>query len=154
MKYFVGTYENKIDSKGRVSLPSAFRDVLRINNSNNFYLFPSPTQDSLEAGGEDLIDFIAKSIEQNAPMFSQDEETYNYILANARPCSFDSTGRFVLPEEFSQFASLSGNALFVGNGKRFQIWQPLAYHNATNGRREQFASRGLTIKNPDGGNDD
>ena len=154
MKYFVGTYENKVDEKARVSLPSAFRDVLKLKNSPVFYVFPSPTQNSLEAGGEDLIEFIAESIEENAPMFSNEEETMNYILANARACSFDSTGRFVLPEEFSSFASITDTATFVGNGKRFQIWQPLAYHNTTNGRREQFAKEGLTIKKPNGGNNE
>ena len=100
MKYFVGSYENKVDIKSRVSLPSHFRDVLNIKKSNIFYIFPSPNKDCLEAGGQDLIDFIIHSIEEKRPMFSNEEETFNYIIANARPFSFDSTGRFVLPKNF------------------------------------------------------
>jgi len=148
MKYFVGSYENKVDAKSRVSLPSHFRDVLNIKKRNIFYIFPSPNKDCLEAGDQNLIDFIIQSIEENAPMFSNDEETFNYIIANARPCSFDSTGRFVLPEEFSSFAKISISALFVGSGRRFQIWNPDNYKTKNQNIRKQFAEKGLTIKKP------
>ena len=148
MKYFVGSYENKVDIKSRVSLPSHFRDVLNIKKSNTFYIFPSPNKDCLEAGGQDLIDVIIHSIEENAPMFSNEEETFNYIIANARPFSFDSTGRFVLPEEFSSFAKISTSAMFVGSGRRFQIWNPDNYKIKNQDSRKHFAEKGLTIKKP------
>ncbi len=148
MKYFVGTYTNKVDGKGRVSLPAAFRDVLSIKSETHFYVFPSPTTDSLEAGGEDLLNFIANSMEENAPMFSEEERILSYIPASARLVSYDKTGRFVLPEELAQFAGIAEQAVFVGNAKRFQIWQPELHKQAFMAHREKFVAAGLTLKQP------
>lgn len=150
VRYFVGTYENKVDAKGRVSLPSAFRDVLTMGGGGNFYVFPSPTVHALEAGGEDLIAFIADSMEENAPMFSEQERTMSFIMANARPVSYDKTGRFVLPEELAKFGNIDDKAIFVGNGKRFQIWQPSAHAHAFANHRESFAKQGISIQKPTG----
>ncbi len=151
MKYFVGTYTNKVDTKGRVSLPSAFRDVLEKTSATDFCAFPSPRTDYLEAGSEDLMDLIVNSMAENAPMFSEDEHILNYIMANARLISYDMTGRFVLPEELAQFAGISDKAVFVGSGWHFQIWQPDLYEKLFKGHREGFVKSGLKIKKPSQG---
>ena len=150
MKYFVGTYENKVDTKGRVSLPSAFRDVL-VASDSTFYVFRSPNINALEAGGKDLMDFINSSIEENAPMFSEEEHIYNYIIANTCVVSYDKTGRFVLPKELVEFANISDKAVFVGHRNRFQIWNPDMHTQSFAQHRQQFATSGLTLKKPSKG---
>ena len=150
MKYFVGTYENKMDSKGRVSLPAPFRDIVTNGDSTSFYIFPSPTSNTLEAGGADLMDYIASSIEEQAPMFSEEESALSYIMASARLVQCDSTGRFVMPAEFIEFVNLNISATFVGKGRRFQIHNSNAYSEIKQDARNAFAKSNLTIKKPSG----
>jgi MraZ protein len=163
VKYFVGTYENKIDTKGRISLPAPFRDIIcglidpspkaNISNSNintlkEFYIFKSPTNDTLEAGGYDLMQYIATSIEEQAPMFSKTEDTLSYIMESAKLITFDSTGRFTIPVELSEFADISNSATFVGKARRFQIWNSENYKQKSLNSRNEFAKSNLTIKKP------
>ncbi len=150
MKYFVGTHTNKMDSKGRVSLPAPFRDIVTEGTNTAFYIFPSPNGTMLEAGGVDLIEYIANSIEEQAPMFSEEEDAMSYIMASARLVQCDSTGRFIMPAEFIEFAKLNGEMTFVGKARRFQIHNTESYAKIANHAREAFAKSKLTIKKPIG----
>ncbi|RED54105.1 division/cell wall cluster transcriptional repressor MraZ [Aestuariispira insulae] len=144
MALFTGTFENKVDQKGRVSLPADYRDLLSDNGNRSFYIFPSPNADCLEACDETFMQRVADSIEEQAAMFSEEEQGLSYIISNARRVSYDSTGRFVLPAEFADYAGISNLAVFVGMAARFQIWQPDAHKASLPDRRNQ--ARGLTLK--------
>ena len=150
MKFFVGTYKNKMDAKGRISLPAPFRDIVTEGSGTAFYIFPSPNSNTLEAGGSDLMQYIASSIEEQAPMFSQEEDALSYIMASARLVQCDSTGRFVMPAEFIEFASLGDSVSFVGKARRFQIQN--SQYNEVNAPtlRDSFSKSELTIKKPSG----
>ena len=59
----------------------------------------------------------------NLDLFSEENENLNsLIFSDARQLSFDVTGRIVIPADLIEFAGIKGNALFVGRGKTFQIW--------------------------------
>ncbi len=165
VKYFVGTYENKIDSKGRISLPAPFRDIISGHTTSpiantktsaetknvlhkEFYIFKSPTNKTLEAGGYDLMQYIATSIEEQAPMFSKVEDTLSYIMESAKLITFDSTGRFTIPLELSEFAEITNCATFVGKARRFQIWKDENYKQKSLNSRLKFAESNLSIKKP------
>lgn len=149
MPLFTGTYENKVDGKGRVSLPAPFRDRLSqaaggAGSERSFYIFPSPNSPGLEAADESFMDMVAESIEAQAELFSEEEEALSQIVADALPVSYDSTGRFILPPRFQSHAAIGGKALFVGKSKRFQIWDPSTYESYANKARER--AKGLTLK--------
>lgn len=148
----MSTYENKVDTKGRVSLPYAFRQVLTALSDSNpdpkynpFYVFPSPTANVLEGGGKYLIDFFASSVKK-ARMYSEKEHRLNYIMANAFEVSYDQTGRFVLPKKLVEYAKISDKAVFVGNTDRFQIWNPDMYTQSLEQHEQEFTNSGFTLK--------
>lgn len=123
MSGFFGTWENKIDGKGRVSIPSDFRGQI---SGGEIFLFASPeagfpavfgcpvhilsTMTSLQDELEESIDDAARLI----PM----------IFARSRKFGIDDTGRIVLPQELIAKAELDGKAEFVGQGQHFEIWLP------------------------------
>jgi MraZ protein len=146
MALFTGRYENKVDGKGRVSLPADYRDLLAQGNGDkrSFYIFPSPNVNCLEACDRGFITRIAASIEAQTEMFSQEEEALSQIIAQAMPINYDSTGRFVLPVDFMGYADLYEKALFIGKMARFQIWNPAAY--ITHALNAKTNNKGLTLK--------
>ncbi|MDJ0686370.1 MAG: hypothetical protein QNJ84_16915 [Alphaproteobacteria bacterium] len=154
MALFTGNFENKVDGKGRVSLPASFRDELPDRSAGggqrSFYIFPSPTAPGLEAADAGFIERIAEAIETQTELFSPEEEALSQIIANALPVACDSTGRFVLPPRFQEAAQIKDKALFVGKIRRFQIWSPAVYAGVAAEAQER--AKGLTLKmGPSGG---
>lgn len=134
MPIFTGTFENKVDGKGRVSLPADFRDLLAgVDDSRTFYIFPSPKHTALEACDKTFVEKLVARIESQTDMFSDEEDVLSDLLASMRRVSYDSTGRFVLPDDFAQLVGIGESARFVGIGTRFTIWEP----NAQNTHAEQ-----------------
>lgn len=144
MALFTGTYENKVDGKGRVSLPADYRDLLSDDDNRSFYVFPSPTSNCLEACDKTFMQRVADSIEEQAEMFSDEEEGLSFIISSARRIQYDSTGRFVLPSDFALLAEIEEKAMFVGMSARFQIWNPAAY--AERLREKQNKAKGMTLR--------
>src|SRR6202012_5346523 len=70
---FSSTYFNKIDRKGRVSVPAAFRAALTGQTFAGIVVFPSPKLQALDAGGYDRIEDIATSLD-GVPEFSDEYE--------------------------------------------------------------------------------
>lgn len=143
MALFVGTHENKIDRKGRVSLPADYRAELPEDDDRVVYIFPSLYTTALEACDRAQLALHADRISA-LDQFSQEEAYFSsQILAEARKIVIDGDGRIVLPGEFLKRAQLDGKALFVGGGAKFHIWQPNAY--AEHRRETQEALAGRTL---------
>ena len=150
MALFTGTFENKVDAKGRVSLPAVFRAQMPKAAARLVYVYRSPNLPALEAGDQAFMDRLADSLEE-LELFSEAEKDLGVILADARPLSLDGEGRIMIPADHMAFAGIAERAAFVGQGRRFQIWQPEIYgeHEVSSRAR----ARGLTVKlrRPEGG---
>lgn len=128
LKFFAGTVRaNKVDAKGRVSVPAAFRKVLAAQESEGVYVFPSHRQPCLEACGEPRMEELRARIQQ-LPDFSDEREMWEeLVFGSAVGLEFDSNGRIMLPREIMEHAGIDGAATFVGRGDHFQIWEPQAH---------------------------
>ncbi len=122
---FSGTYKNRLDPKGRVSIPAEFRQSLCGEGQNDkaIYAFPSPRGGRLEALSPIHFQHICRDIENSTAMFSDEEDSIMaQIVAAARRIAFDGNGRILLPKEFLDEISLSSVAVFVGFARRFVIF--------------------------------
>jgi MraZ protein len=128
VKFFAGTIRaNKVDAKGRVSVPAAFRKVLAAQESEGVYVFPSHRQPCLEACGEGRMEEYRAQIKQ-LPSFSRERQIWQQLLfGEAVPLEFDSNGRVMLPKEMMAEVGITSAATFAGNGDSFQIWEPDAH---------------------------
>ena len=143
MALFIGTHENKIDRKGRVSLPADYRAELPKEDERVIYIFPSLYTTALEACDRIQLEQHAARIGA-LDQFSQEEAYFSsQILAEARKITIDGDGRVVLPAEFVSHASIDGTALFVGGGPKFHIWQPDAYDEYRRTNQQALAGRTL-----------
>jgi MraZ protein len=115
---------NKIDSKGRISIPAPFRSVLEFQGYPGVYLFPSFTSRAIDGGGQELIDQISLSVEK-MQLFSEETDALSTALfSDTYSLSYDQDGRVSLPELLIEHANLRERVIFVGQGRKFQMWNP------------------------------
>lgn len=126
MQWFVGTITNRLDAKGRVSVPAEFRDVLRAQGNSGFYCVKSiGGLRALTGFGNAEFQRQMESLKPHNPLFSKDHAPRAYaIFGQARQMAFEETGRCVLPADLIAFLGLTEQVCFVGLGDVFEIWNP------------------------------
>ena len=124
MTTFLSTYQNKVDRKGRVSVPADFRAELAGQSRPTIVVFKSPVEGFMYAWGYDDFLKFAERIKRLPAMSKERQRLSRSILAAARPLSYDSEGRILLPEPFMAAANITDQAVFAGMGEYFLIWNP------------------------------
>lgn len=124
MSLFLSTFTNKIDSKGRVSVPAQFRAALRKEEFQGIIVYPSFVNECVEACGMTRITEISEGIDSLDPYSEERDAFATAILGESCQLSFDADGRVMLSQSLIKSAGLNGKALFIGKGKTFEIWNP------------------------------
>ena len=146
MVLFVGRHVNRIDKKGRVSVPKPFRAALQSIGSKTLYLYPLFKVSAAEACDEAFMLRMSKSLD-DLDMFSDEQDDLAAIvLENAHALSFDAEGRVQLPAEIIEHSGICAEAVFVGRGARFQIWSPKKYEANRVQAFERAKARGATFR--------
>jgi MraZ protein len=125
MTAFFGTFTNKIDSKGRLSVPAPFRAILQAEGRLSAHIHPSLSEPCLEGAGLDRFQKLLAGVEDGF-VGNPADDAAELIMEDLRELPFDGEGRIVLPDEFIAAAALKDQASFVGRGWKFQIWEPAA----------------------------
>src|ERR1700681_4395192 len=142
MERFVSTFTNKIDAKGRVSIPAPFRAVLERDgyahaSAGGIYCYPALEAPALDAGGERL----AKKIDgllSGLPDYSDERDELSVALyGDVQVLALDGDGRISLPENLRAHAGLTTQVTFVGLGDKFQMWEPGRFANRRERAREK-----------------
>ncbi|MCR9125273.1 MAG: division/cell wall cluster transcriptional repressor MraZ [Rhodobacteraceae bacterium] len=132
---FRGDSQNKVDSKGRVSIPAHFRRVIEAGDPN--WNGQNPPELVIVYGDHrrkclecftvvetDKLDHQIRAL----PSGSKEKKILQYIYhSKSRTTSIDDTGRLVLPAPAREKAQITSEALFIGAGDTFQIWNPEIY---------------------------
>ena len=140
---FLGTFQLKLDDKGRLSIPTRYRDILREK-------YPlRPQQDDLEiilcyigphisayprVEWDRLADALSEAIA--LPGLHQDARNLEHMLfGNAAECPIDSQGRVVIPPHLRTKGKLNSEITIVGHNRYFEIWDRKRFeeYERTNG---------------------
>ncbi len=149
MALFLSTHINKVDKKGRVSVPSQFRNELAAENFQGVVLFRSHTQPALEGFAHSYMQEISRRLE-NFDLFSEEQDDLAMtVFGNAVQLGFDGDGRIVLPVELMEFAGVVERAAFVGLGNKFQIWDADILAKRQEEARRVVRDKGLTLPKGD-----
>jgi MraZ protein len=145
VEMFLSTYVNKVDRKGRVSVPATFRSTLATNRQPNLVItFPSMRVPAVECSGSDRIEEMQERIE-TLEQFSEEYENLTQLFADAHPLTMDGEGRVILPEKLKQHAQIADDVAFVGLGAMFQLWDPGRYDEHSAAVRERSRRQGTTL---------
>ena len=121
---FLSSYENKIDKKGRVSVPAAFRSHLTTQGYSGFISYPSFSNPALECCTQERIEKLSNSIDTLNPFEEKRDYFATYVLSESSNLIFDTEGRVQFSKKLLDYAKIKNDILFVGLGKTFQVWNP------------------------------
>lgn len=120
---FMSTYVNKVDRKGRVSVPATYRAALAGQSFLGIVAYPSFKFPCIEGSGIDRVQEMSTRVD-SLGQFSEAYENLAPLFADAHQLAFDGEGRIVLPQTLVEHAGIGEFAAFVGAGISFQIWEP------------------------------
>jgi MraZ protein len=120
----VSNFTNRLDAKGRVSIPASFRAVLARDGYEGLYVLPSLDQPVLDAGGNALLSEIDRLLEGLAPYSEERDALSTALLGTSEILKLDAEGRVILTESLKSFANIKDAVTLVGHGHKFQIWEP------------------------------
>jgi len=139
---FLSTYENRLDKKGRVSVPASFRSYLSNLGYNGVVCYPSFNNQSIEAWPQDRIEKISNAIDSLNPFEEKRDFFATSILSESINLQFDSEGRISLTSKLLKHAKIKSSMIFVGQGKTFQIWEPTVFEKfKVNARKKANLNR-------------
>ncbi|EHD14172.1 cell division protein MraZ [Commensalibacter intestini A911] len=148
MSLFLGTHQNRLDVKGRVSVPANFRSALRkeqSKESHSLIFRPSHKMPCIEAWPLSIFSELTNSLD-NLELFSEEhDDIATTLYAEAWPIDPDREGRILLPDILKEHANLTDAVTFMGLGTIFQIWEPSAAAERCKAARQKVQQKKLSI---------
>ena len=139
MSDFIGRYLNKVDKKGRVSVPAGWRPSLISKDFSGIIAQSSLSEKAIDAYPRDYLELLQGKLDLNDPLLEENEYESTVIFGGS-VLSFDSEGRVVLSDLLRNEINLASEALFVGMGRRFRIWNPKIF-NEYLGRAKSYMDK-------------
>jgi MraZ protein len=148
MTHFMGTHQNRLDAKGRVSIPAPFRTALReaaLEAEAAVVLRPSHRHACIEGWAAADFHKMGEGL-QALDVFSEEQDDLAFALyGSASELVPDKEGRIVLPELLVTHALLRDGVVFVGLRDHFEIWEPEAVLRRRAEAQERARARGFTL---------
>lgn len=148
MSLFLSTYINKIDRKGRVSVPAPFRAALTTQPNGGVIVFKSYTLPTLEAYHMERMQALSDSLDQMELFSESQEDLAAALFADAQQLTWDQEGRIMIPDSFRAFAHIEETVAFVGRGPTFQLWNPAKFEKHQEEARARIRANKITLKLP------
>lgn len=137
---FLGTFNPKLDDKGRLILPAKFRDqladglVITRGQENCLYVF---TASEFQEMHERI---------RSAPITSKQGRDYlRVLLSGAHDETPDKQNRITVPQNLREYAGLQRELAVIGAGNRAEIWDITAWQNYLAAQEKEFAQVGEEV---------
>ncbi|EXL09778.1 division/cell wall cluster transcriptional repressor MraZ [Aquamicrobium defluvii] len=132
MDRFLSSSVNRIDAKGRVSVPAHFRSVVQKRGYTELYALRCLDQPAMDVGGPDLLDRYEQRIAQEDPFLQTADDMSFFCHGDGAFLKLDQDGRITMTDFIREHTGIGQEVAFVGRGQFFQIWEPgrLAGHGA------------------------
>ncbi|MFT8246259.1 division/cell wall cluster transcriptional repressor MraZ [Roseomonas sp. BN140053] len=124
MTLFLGTHHNRLDKKGRVSIPAPFRSILEKLGTQDLVLKPHPLDPSVECWPQTAFEQFSVTATPDNPLEDPRDDLMMALFSFAEGLRPDVEGRVVLPAGLVAHAGLTDTVSFAGVGTHFQIWAP------------------------------
>lgn len=145
MPLFLSTYVNKVDKKGRISVPAPFRATLMGQNFQGVVLFKATNHPCIEGFDFGTMEEMSSRLDHFDMFSDQQDDIATAIFAEFVQCAFDAEGRINVPQALLDYAKIHDGAAFVGLGKKFQIWDAELFEARRSEARGNVIRDNLTL---------
>lgn len=121
---FIGEYEHSLDAKGRIIIPSKFREklgdefVMTKGLDSCLFVYPKSEWSILEEKLKAL------------PLTNKDARAFiRFFFAGASQCSLDKQGRVTIPANLRKYSRLDKEAVVIGVSTRMEVWDKEEWEN-------------------------
>ena len=137
---FLSTSHNKIDKKGRVSVPAFWRPKLLGAEFSGIVAQLTNGYNSVDGYSQKYLERYQEWLDKQDPLLEGNEYEATLIFGSSM-LPFDKEGRVLLPDLIRKKAKLKNDALFVGMGRKFRIWEPSSFESYEYKAREYMNKR-------------
>ena len=114
---FIGEYHHNIDDKGRIAIPSKYREILGSN-----FVITRGIEHCIYVYPNDTFNHIVTKLE-SLPFTKKDARAFTrFFMSGATAIELDKQGRVNVPSPLITYANLSKKCVIVGTGDRLEIW--------------------------------
>ena len=124
MNRFLSNAVNRVDAKGRVSVPAHFRTVVQQRGYSELYAIRQLDVPALDVGGLDLLDRYEERMKLEDPFLQTADDMSFFVHGDGAFLKLDQDGRITVTDFIREHTGISSEVAFVGRGNFFQIWEP------------------------------
>ena len=139
MNYLIGTYECKIDVKGRLLIPSAFKKQLAPVIPKGFVLKRAVFQNCLELYPLEQWEELIKKVNSLNRFKKKNNDFIRRFTAGVKFIELDSNGRLLIPKDLIEFSNIKREVTLSTSVNIIEIWDKSSYEKAIADSRDGFA---------------
>ncbi|MXS71247.1 division/cell wall cluster transcriptional repressor MraZ [Flavobacteriaceae bacterium W22] len=140
MRNFIGTYECKIDDKGRLKVPSSLIKQMENFEDKTFVVKRSVFQPCLEVYPMKAWDKLMEKINKLNRFIKKNADFIRMFTAGVKTVELDTAGRLQISKDLTTFAHLTKDVVVTSAGELFEIWDKEAYEKVIATNEEDFAN--------------
>ena len=127
-KCLTGEYEHRLDTKGRLIMPSKLREELGCT-----FMITKGLDNCLYVYPNDEWQQFADKLNQLLPMTNKSARQFKrFFNSGAVKCETDAQGRVIIPQTLRTFANIEKDVVIIGNGEKAEIWNKEAWDEINN----------------------
>jgi MraZ protein len=124
MDRFLSSAINRIDTKGRVSVPAHFRSVVQRRGFADLYALRALDVPAMDVGGPDLLDRYEQRIALEDPFLQTADDMSFFVHGDGSFLKLDQDWRITVSDFIREHTGIATEVAFVGRGLFFQMWEP------------------------------
>ncbi len=129
---FRGVNNITLDAKGRMAMPTRYRErlhercdgqlVVTVDRDHCLLVYPLPEWEEIE-----------RKLVRLPSLNKQARRLQRLLIGHATECQLDANGRVLLPPPLREFASLERQAVLIGQGNKFELWDEQVWNERRDG---------------------
>lgn len=150
MNRFLSSATNRVDSKGRVSVPAPFRAIIQARGNGELYGQRALDVPALNVAGPEQLEQWEKRLEAADPFLQETDDLQFLVYGDGAVMKLDGDGRIMMTDFIRAHTGITDEVTFVGHGGYFRMWAPAAFEAWRDEARDRLLKRrqGLAALSP------